>query len=95
MKGAAECEFQLIFVGSPWLAFRMFPSPSWDTSPFFTHEHLERAAWQITAQGIGQGFLGWVQRNGTHSGTRSQEEVGFLEEVTLKARVGPASLEGV
>lgn len=60
LKGAAACEFQLIFVGSPWLAFRTLPSPSWDTSPFFAREHVERAAWQVTAQGIGPGFLGWA-----------------------------------
>lgn len=33
-----------------------------------------------------------MQQNGTQ-GIRSQVEVGFLEEVTLKARVGPASLD--
>lgn len=35
-----------------------------------------------------------MQQNGTQ-GARSQEEVGFLEEVTLRARVGPANLGGV
>lgn len=86
----------------------MFPSPSWDTSPLFTHKHVERAAWRISNGG------GWrtrnrarpfwdgccrllsehVQQDGTQ-GVRSQEEVGFLEEVTLRARVSPASLGGV
>lgn len=35
-----------------------------------------------------------MQQDGTQ-GARSQEEIGFLEEVTLRAMVSPASLGGV
>lgn len=82
----------------------MFFSPSWDIPPApFTHEHVERTAWQISNS------TGWCTRSRAgpfwDGGCRLLSEhmqldgprgpVGFLEEVTLRARVSPASLGGV